>query len=91
MSKYLPEVVDLDGTVSEDELVVHDETRPAAYAFLLSRMLPPAFPTPIGIFRAVDLEPYEHGVSEQLRQAVEERGEGKLDDLLNAGETWDVS
>jgi 2-oxoglutarate ferredoxin oxidoreductase subunit beta len=90
MSKYLPEVVALDGSVSEDELVVHDETRPAAYAFLLSRMVPPNFPTPIGIFRAVDLDPYERGVNRQIREATEERGRGKLDDLLNAGETWDV-
>ncbi len=91
MAKYLPEVVDLNGSVSEDELVVHDETRPAAYAFLLSRMVPPKFPTPIGIFRAVELGTYEDGVNSQIASAREKSGPGQLDKLLDAGETWDVS
>jgi len=91
MSKYLPEVVDLDGSVSEDELVVHDETRPAAYAFLLSRMLPPQFPTPIGIFRSIDTDSYEDGVNDQVRSVTEKLGEGTIESLLNAGETWTVT
>ncbi|MCZ6747577.1 MAG: 2-oxoacid:ferredoxin oxidoreductase subunit beta [Acidobacteria bacterium] len=91
MSKYLPEVVDLDGSVSEDELVVHDETRPAAYAFLLSRMLAPEFPTPIGIFRAIDTDSYEDGVNDQVRSVTEKLGEGTIESLLNAGDTWTVT
>jgi 2-oxoglutarate ferredoxin oxidoreductase subunit beta len=91
MARYLPEVVGLDGTVAEDELVVHDETRPSAYAFLLSRMVPPEFPTPIGIFRAVVDGAYEDGVNAQIAAAREKSGEGQLAKLLNSGETWEVS
>lgn len=91
MNKYLPEVVDLDGSVSEDELVIHDETRPAAYAFLLSRMLAPKYPKPIGIFRAVDVEPYEDGVTAQVKSTTEKLGEGTIKSLLESGDTWTVS
>ncbi len=91
MGKYLPEVVDMDGSVSEEELVIHDETRPAAYAFLLSRMLPPQYPTPIGIFRAVEMDSYEAGVTRQVEETTKRLGEGSVESLLNAGETWTVS
>lgn len=92
MQGYLPEVVDLEASGnSEEDLVVHDESRPAAYAFLLSRLLPPQYPTPIGVFRSIDLESYETGARQQVKQAQAKKGPGDLRSLLEAGETWDVS
>ncbi|MFQ5669894.1 MAG: 2-oxoacid:ferredoxin oxidoreductase subunit beta [Acidobacteriota bacterium] len=90
MNQYLPEVVQLNGSVAESELVVHQEDRPAAYAFLLSRMVPLKFPTPIGIFRAIEDIPYEERATAQIQEAIEQRGAGKITQLLSAGETWDV-
>jgi 2-oxoglutarate ferredoxin oxidoreductase subunit beta len=84
------EVVPLGDGISEADLVVHDETDPVL-ACLLSLMSPPAFPTPIGVFRAVTRETYENIVAEQLRSVTQRHGEGDLDELLNRGDTWTVS
>ena len=46
----VPEVVTLGNGVTEQDLVVHDEQDPTL-AYFLSRMNPPAFPTPIGVLR----------------------------------------
>ncbi|MFQ5719406.1 MAG: 2-oxoacid:ferredoxin oxidoreductase subunit beta [Acidobacteriota bacterium] len=91
MTGYMPEVVDLEGRAPEDVVLDHDETRPAAYAFMLSRMVPPKYPTPIGIFRAIDLPTYEDGANAQIEHARAEQGPGDLGALLSASETWEVS
>jgi 2-oxoglutarate/2-oxoacid ferredoxin oxidoreductase subunit beta len=85
-----PEVVTLGKGVSESDLLVHDEHDPTL-AYFLSRMGPPEFPTPIGVFLAVARPSYEDGVAQQIAEAHERLGEGKLDDLLNRGETWEIS
>jgi 2-oxoglutarate ferredoxin oxidoreductase subunit beta len=80
-------------TVAADhpDLYVHD---PAAedptFAFALTRLQPPAAPMPIGIFRDVTRPPLEERIHEQLRAVKEKRGEGTLEALLDAGETWEV-
>ncbi len=51
-ARFEPEVVQLGNGVSESDLLVHDEHNPAL-AYLLSRLEPPQFPTPIGVFLAV--------------------------------------
>ncbi len=85
------EVVSLgqDG-VNEADLWVHDETAGMETAFLLSRLAPPDFPTPLGVFRAVDVPSYEHGVERQLEDAVQKKGAGDLTKLLRAGDVWTV-
>ncbi len=85
------EIVRLDGkTTTEADLIVHDETD-AVLAFLLSTMQPPAFPTPIGVFRAVDRPTYEAALKQQVEQARAKDGPGDLDDLFNRGDTWVVN
>jgi 2-oxoglutarate/2-oxoacid ferredoxin oxidoreductase subunit beta len=86
------EVVSLgqDG-VSEADLWVHDETAGMETAFLLSRLAPPDFPTPLGVFRAVDVPSYEQGVERQLEDAVQKKGAGDLTKLLRAGDVWTVT
>jgi 2-oxoglutarate ferredoxin oxidoreductase subunit beta len=85
------EVVSLgQGGVSEADLWVHDETAGMETAFLLSRLAPPDFPTPLGVFRAVDVPSYEHGVEHQLEEAVQKKGVGDLTKLLRAGDVWTV-
>ena len=91
MTGYMPEAVELADDLPEGAVLDHDERRPAAYAFMLSRMVPPEFPTPIGIFRAIDVPSYEHEANAQLREAESRQGQGDLHALLGAGETWEVS
>jgi 2-oxoglutarate ferredoxin oxidoreductase subunit beta len=86
------EVVALGGSVTEKDLIVHDEKNPnPAYAFLLSRMDgTPGFPTPIGVLRAVDAPRYEVTANDQIRDLVTRKGKGDLAKLLRAGDTWEV-
>jgi 2-oxoglutarate ferredoxin oxidoreductase subunit beta len=86
------EVVTLGGGVSEEDLLVHNEHNPnPAYAFLLSRMdAEPGLPTPIGVLRSVEAPRYELEITEQLRRVTEKKGEGDLEALLHAGDTWEV-
>jgi len=83
------EVVQLGNGVTEADLIVHDEKDPTL-AFLLSMMGPPTFPTPIGVFLAVQRPTYEGGIEEQIQKAKQRQGEGNLDELLNRGDTWTV-
>ncbi|EKD42175.1 MAG: hypothetical protein ACD_73C00286G0004, partial [uncultured bacterium] len=56
-----PEVVTIgENGVKESDLVVHDEHNPnPAYAFMLSQMESPAFPTPLGVLRSINKPTYD--------------------------------
>jgi 2-oxoglutarate ferredoxin oxidoreductase subunit beta len=85
---FRPEVVTLGNGIGEQDLLVHDETNPAL-AYLLSRMGPPAFPTPIGVFTAVERPCYEEVLVAQVATA-RQKGRADVKALLNSGETWVV-
>ena len=84
-----PEVVDV-ADVDEKELLVHDEsaTEPTL-AYLLSRMGPPDFPTPVGIFRAIEKPVYDQELMAQI-EAARESWPADLDALYRQTETWAV-
>jgi 2-oxoglutarate ferredoxin oxidoreductase subunit beta len=84
-----PEVVTLGDGVTEADLIVHDEHDPTL-AYFLSRMSPPEFPTPLGIFLAVERQTYDAGVNAQLAAARPKTGVADLDALFNRGDTWTV-
>ncbi len=86
------EVVHLGDGIGPEDCVVWDETldNPAT-AFLAANLLPPSFPTPLGVFRSVDMASYEERVVEQMQQETDRLGVGKLEELLKAGDTWTVS
>ena len=87
-----PEVVQLGNGVTEDDLLVHDETAEDPYlAFMLSRMFYPDFPVPVGVIRRVERPTHDQLMTQQITSAREQRGEGDLARLLNSGETWTVS
>jgi len=87
-----PEVVELGDGVTENDCLSWDETAQSpALAFLASQLLPPEFPTPLGVFRAVDAPRYDQEVVAQVEREVERSGPGTLEDLLYSGETWQVS
>jgi len=85
-----PKVVDLEaGEATEDDLVVWDETD-RNLAWLAANMLPPEFPTPVGVLRAVSEPSYESMVVEQIEGERERLGEGSLEGLLHRGDVWTV-
>jgi len=83
------EVVTLGDGVDESSLLVHDETNPVM-AHLLSRLFEPDFPTPIGVFQAMERMTHEEGIDTQIQTVKHQLGEGDLEVLLNRGETWVV-
>ena len=84
-----PEVVSL-AEVGEEALLVHDEqAAEPTLAYLLSRMGPPDFPTPVGVFRAVDKPVYSGQLLAQVHEA-QARAAPDLDALYRQGETWEV-
>ncbi|MCZ6785959.1 MAG: 2-oxoacid:ferredoxin oxidoreductase subunit beta [Planctomycetota bacterium] len=83
-----PEVVTIgENGVTEDDLLVHDETD-ESLAYLLSRVESPAFPSPMGIFRRERFPSYGRNVRAQIDAAREE--EPDLMALIHAGDTWEV-
>jgi 2-oxoglutarate/2-oxoacid ferredoxin oxidoreductase subunit beta len=87
------EVIELGeatGLTAQDCLVWDESLENPATAFLAAQLLPPKFPTALGVFRSVDLAPYETLVSDQIRHETERRGPGKLADLIHAGDLWTV-
>ena len=86
---YHPQVVTLGEQWAEKDLVVYDEKNPAL-AYLLSRLEPPEFPTPIGTFLKVDRPTYETRVAEQIAAARQKLGAGDVNELLRRGDTWTV-
>jgi 2-oxoglutarate ferredoxin oxidoreductase subunit beta len=85
-----PEVVRVSDVPSE-ELLVHDaHSEDPTLAFMLSRMGPPEFPTPVGILRSVEHRVFDTAMKEQVEDVIEQKGAGDLDALLHAGDTWTV-
>ena len=86
-----PEVVELNDNIAQDDLLFHDEAAESPQLeFLLSRMMVPDFPEPLGVFRCVERDTYDTALNDQIASLVKEKGEGKLDDMYNSGETWVV-
>jgi 2-oxoglutarate ferredoxin oxidoreductase subunit beta len=92
LNGFNPEVVSLDGSISPDDLLFHDErAENSQLAFLLSRMRHPEFPEPIGVFRDVDRPTYERMMMDQINDAVEKSLPGSLDVLFTGDDTWTVA
>jgi 2-oxoglutarate ferredoxin oxidoreductase subunit beta len=89
--EYL-EVVRLgENGITEEDILVHDEKRERpSRAFQLSRMEPPEFPVPIGVFRAVERPTFDGAMNEQIERVIREEGRGDLEALLHEGDVWEV-
>jgi 2-oxoglutarate ferredoxin oxidoreductase subunit beta len=77
---------------AEGGLMVHEpDAEEPSKAFALSRLTWQTIgAVPMGIFRQVDRPAYDEGVAEQIATAKEQRGEGDLEALLHAGDTWTI-
>ncbi|MDX1691368.1 MAG: 2-oxoacid:ferredoxin oxidoreductase subunit beta [Acidimicrobiia bacterium] len=78
--------------VGLDAIHVHDEHREdPTVAFALSRLSHgPYGPTPVGVFRDVRRPVYEHELSQQILDAVHDRGPGDMGDLVASTGSWTV-
>ena len=87
-----PKTVIFADTTDEEKktLVVHDEKAGPAYVAMLASMQYPKFPMPMGVLRCEEKPTYDAMVSEQLNQAISEKGPGDLKALLHSGMTWEV-
>jgi 2-oxoglutarate ferredoxin oxidoreductase subunit beta len=88
-----PIVVDLnEGKYTVDDLWVHDEhDRSPVRAFILAHMTDnPSLPTPLGIFKDIEEPTLENEIHRQIKEVTEMKGEGNLEKLLYAGNTWEI-
>ena len=87
-----PEVVELGGDIKEDDLLFHDEKQhEPSLAFTLARMRQPDFPEPMGVFRAIEKPTYDELCDDQINASIAAKGHGDLTELLNRGDTWQVT
>lgn len=89
LNGFKPEVVELGGEYSVDDLIVHDESS-QELAYILAGMEHPNYPPPMGVIRNVVKQDYTTGLMEQVEAAKTQKGEGNLAALYSAGETWTV-
>ena len=87
-----PYIVDLEANPdATDTLLVHDEKDASGMlAQVYAWMRHPQMPIPVGVFRALERPSYDAAVNEQLQAVVEKEGKGTLEELLHAGDVWDV-
>jgi 2-oxoglutarate ferredoxin oxidoreductase subunit beta len=89
LSGLTPQVVNV-AEVGEENLLVHDEAAAEpTLAYFLSRMGPPDFPTPVGIFRCIDKPVYDQALMAQVEAARAGDPPG-LDELFHQAENWTV-
>ncbi len=85
------ETVALGGGLTEEDLLVHDESRVnPGLSFLVAQMEHPAFPIPIGVLRAVEKPTFDREMNDQIARAIATGGAGELESILNEGDVWDV-
>ncbi|MGW2923197.1 2-oxoacid:ferredoxin oxidoreductase subunit beta, partial [Streptomyces angustmyceticus] len=75
-------------------VLVHDAHNPSpTTAFALSRLADPdtLHHTPIGVLRNVDRPVYDTLMSDQLDDAIQQKGKGDLATLLTGNDTWTVA
>lgn len=83
-----PMVVDV-AEHGEDNLLVHDEQNPTM-AYLLSQLQHPAFPTPVGVFRAVDRPVYDRAMQAQIDDAKRRKPGSSVQSLIESAHIWEV-
>ncbi|MCH7763841.1 MAG: 2-oxoacid:ferredoxin oxidoreductase subunit beta [Candidatus Marinimicrobia bacterium] len=87
---YVPEIIELNGQYSVDDVLVHNEKDYVIASMLANFTYQEEFPDPIGVLYAIDAPVYDDMVEQQVNKAVETRGAGSIQELLNSGDTWDV-
>ena len=82
-------VVDMENT-SMDDILIHDETNLDLAHIIANWTSNPDLPEPIGVIYSIDKPTYNQDMVDQINFAKEKKGIGKVQDLLNSGDTWKV-
>jgi 2-oxoglutarate ferredoxin oxidoreductase subunit beta len=82
----VPEICD----ASDPNVLVHSEHGSLLYANLLSQLVQPAFPMPMGVLYRNDKPTYESLAHAQLDEAIAKQGAGDLTKLMYSGMVWEV-
>ena len=87
-----PEMVKIgENGITEDDIIVHDiDHDNPLYSALLSQLLYPEFPTPLGVLRSIERDVYEDCLESQIQVAKETKGEGDLQATLSGTGSWKV-
>jgi len=84
--------IDIKTDADREKLLVHDETLDdPTQAYMLSRLTYPDHPVAVGVFRYVIRPTHGEMMVGQIEKAIAEKGRGKLEDLLNAGNRWTIN
>lgn len=86
-----PEVVKIgENGISEDDLIVHDETD-HLLASMYAQMTHPDFPEPMGILHADPTKPtYNDLLYQQIDESKQKSGQPDLQELITGNESWEV-
>ena len=83
---YHAAVLTISASHSNWRIIYEIRINPTIY-----RMHHPEFPEPMGIFRCVERPTYEDMLMGQVNTATKAKGPGRLEDLYDDGETWQVN
>lgn len=75
--------------VTEDDILVHDETN-RNLAVLLASLDTPLFPVALGVLYCDPAEPYDREIHSQIDAARSRSPAADMNDLLRVGQTWRV-
>lgn len=87
------EVVKLgENGITEKDLLVHDQyEKDPGIHLMLAKMSLPHFPVALGVIRSAMYPTYDDLVEERIKKSKETSPIKCVDDLLNSGDTWEVS
>ena len=93
---FRPVVVELNGTISPDDLWIHDENDFYKAQVLVRMFDDPQqtgqhFPRPFGVFYQTERACYEDVMQKQIQDAIAAKGTGDLDKLLRGREVWEIA
>jgi len=75
---------------SIDDILVHDETDLDLAHIIANWTTHSTLPEPIGVIYCIDKPTYNQQMVDQIESAKKAKGPSKVQDLLNAGDTWVV-
>ncbi len=83
-------VISSDASENGHEILKHNEngSGPAMEFMLASLSHVDHLPTPIGIFRSIEIDTYDEMLTKQIEHAKKEKGDGDLKKLFTGGYTW---
>ncbi len=87
------EVVELGKNgITIDDILIHDQYNPdPGIHTMLAKLAPPNFPMVFGVIRSAMFPTYDDLVEDQIKYAKETSKIRNVDDLLNSGDTWEIS